>query len=124
MPSRRAPVVEWMATPTILKTGTEEHVAEGGGWNPARSNQGEHTWAPSETALAEANDEQQALADAAKEARATGATEAVLANHVAQAASTSPDANHKARQQVAQLAAGAVERLPGARSKRQQKQPG
>ena len=27
--------------------------AEGGGWNTARSNQGEHTWAPSETALAE-----------------------------------------------------------------------
>ena len=56
------------------------------------------TLAASKTALAEVKDEQQAWAEDAKAARATGATDAVRAKHVAQAASALPEAKPKPMQ--------------------------
>ena len=71
------------------------------------------TLATSKTAGAEAKDEQQASAESSKAAKATGATDAEPAKHGAQAASAWAEANHKPRQQVAQLSAGAVEAAGG-----------
>ena len=64
--------------------------------------------AASKTALAEVKDEQQALAEAAKAAEATGATDAEPAKHLAQAAGALPEEKHKPVQQVTQLAACVV----------------